>query len=94
MPYSLKCRQEPGDLANGNMFGYLVDYLASVYFSQTRKKNQYNTFTAIMACNAMELAIQLSDYKKFKLVKLFQLSKIFILFLKIFKSLIKTKMHI
>ena len=35
-PCCLRCRQEPGDLADGNMSGYLVNHPAPVHIPKRR----------------------------------------------------------
>ena len=43
-PCCLRCRQEPGDLADGNMSGHLVNHLAPVHIPQT-KNNKLKLFS-------------------------------------------------
>ena len=35
---SLRCQQEPGDVADGNMPSHLVDHTVPVHLPQTKKK--------------------------------------------------------
>ena len=38
-PGFLTCRQEPGDLAEGSMFGHLVEHPAPIHFPNEKEKS-------------------------------------------------------